>query len=265
MPPDTPVDALRGRAVNPARIGYAEFAPLADRLTDQFVSRTAAMTTLIDSSILFSDGFCFCVLCELLDVNHIVEAGTGFGGSTEMFARYFADGARVRRIWSVDDAVDPRWQWPLAKLGIRHYSRFVWSTEKRARAIARERLAPFANVTLRRGDAHQKLPAIIAALEPDARVGVLLDGPKGEEQILLAERLLREHRSVAFVALDDIGPIFDLEQRGARFRASPYASFSTADRDFFDRYGWVNQGRLPHRMAGDPRHTGYGMGILIDP
>lgn len=250
--------------MSPARVGLVEFSSLADGLTDRFVSRTGPMTALIDSSILFSDGFCFCVLCELLEVNHIVEAGTGFGGSTEMFARYFADGTRVRRIWSVDDAVNPRWQWPLAKLGIRHYSRFVWSSDKRARSIARERLMPFPHVTLVRGDAHQKVPAIIGALEPDARVGVLLDGPKGEEQIILAERLLRENPFVAFVALDDIGPIFDVEHRGERFRASPYATFSTADRDYFDRYGWINQGRLPDRMAGDPRHTGYGMGILVN-
>jgi hypothetical protein len=246
------------------RTGFAEFAAVGDRVAEQFVSRTSPMTALIDSSILFSDGFCFCALCELLDVNHIVEAGTGFGGSTEMFARYFADGTRVRRIWSVDDAVNPRWQWPLAKLGLRHYSRFVWSSEKRAKQIARERLAPFANVTLVRGDAHEKIPAIIGALEPDATVGVLLDGPKGEEQMVLAERLLRDYRAVAFVALDDIGPIFDVEHRGERFRASPYATFSTSDREYFDRYGWINQGRLPDRMAGDPAHTGYGMGVLIN-
>jgi hypothetical protein len=112
---------------------------------------------------------------------------------------------------------------------------------------------------------HQiKTPKIIAGLERDARVGVLLDGPKEEEQMILAEQLLREYRSVAFVALDDIGPIFDVEHRGELFRASPYATFSTSDREFFDRYGWLNQDRLPPRMLGDAGHTGYGMGILIN-
>jgi hypothetical protein len=250
--------------VNQRPFEFAEFTALADRLMEAFVSRTDAMTEWIDSSILFSDGFCCCVLCELLAVDHIVEAGTGFGGSTEMFARYFADG-RVRRIWSVDDAVNPRWQWPLAKLGLKHYSRFVWSSEKRAKQIARERLAPFPHVTLVRGDAHEKVPAITRRLAQEgSRIGVLLDGPKGEEQLILAEQLLREFRAVAFVALDDIGPIFDVEKRGERFRASRYATFATSDREFFDRYGWINRGRVPERMAGDPAHTGYGMGILVN-
>lgn len=244
---------------------FAEFVAVADGLTDRFVSRTDPMTEWVDSSILFSDGFCFCALCEWFAVDHIVEAGTGFGGSTEMFARYFADGTRVKQIWSVDDAVNPWLQWPLAVVGLRHYSRFVWSTEKRAKRIARRRLAPFQHVTLVRGDAHRQVPRIVARLSHQpARVGVLLDGPKGEEQMVLAEQLLRGCPAVAFVALDDIGPIFDVEGRGERFRASRYAAFSTSDAAFFERYGWINHDRVPERMAGDPTHTGYGMGVLIN-
>jgi hypothetical protein len=244
---------------------FNKFAALADGRTGRFLDRTKAMPEWIDSSILFSDGFCFCVLCELLAVQHIVEAGTGFGGSTEMFARYFTEPEPVSRIWSVDDAVNPWLQWPLAKLGIRHYSRFVWSTEKGARQVAKERLRPFANVTLVRGDAHVHIPRIVARLASQGEsVGVLLDGPKGLEQMLLAERLLREFHQVRFVAVDDIGPIFDIEGRGERFRASPYAAFATSDTAFFERYGWINQARVPARMSGQPTHTGYGMGILIN-
>jgi hypothetical protein len=243
---------------------WEAFAETADQSTARFVERTESMTEWIDSSILFSDGFCVCALCDFFAVDCLVEAGTGFGGSTEMFARYFQDSPRLRGIWSVDDAVSPRWQWPLAKLGLRHYSRFVWSTEKRAKHIARERLAPFSNVTLVRGDAHVKVPKIIRdQVTPDTRVGVVIDGPKGEEQLRLAETLLERFPGIAFIALDDIGPIFDVEQRGERFRASPHAAFATSDRQFFDRYGWINRGRLPPRMIGDATHTGYGMGILI--
>jgi hypothetical protein len=244
-----------------ASLSWETFAAAADRLTERFVARTDPMPG-VDSSILFSDGFCFCALCELFDVNVIVEAGTGYGGSTEMFARYFA--GTPMHIWSVDDAVSPRWQWLLAVLHIRHYSRFVWSTERRAKDVARKRLAPYPNVTLVRGDAHVKIPRLVREAQTrGARIGILLDGPKGEEQMQLAERLLQQFENVAFVAVDDIGPIFDVEGRGARFRASQYATFATSDRPFFDRYGWINKDRLPKRMQRSPGHSGYGMGILV--
>ena len=244
---------------------WERFVTAADAAVDRYLARTDVMSEWVDSGLLFSDGFCFCVLCEMFGVDHIVEGGTGYGGSTEMFARYFESGTCVKSIWSVDDAVNPLWQRPLALLAIRHYSRSVWSTEKQAKQIARERRTPFANVRLLRGDANRKLPRLVSRLARDgARVGVLLDGPKGDEQMRLAERLLRECPAVAFAALDDIGPMFDIERRGERFRASRYAAFATSDRAFFDRYAWINRGRLPARMIGAPGHVGYGLGILIN-
>ena len=68
---------------------------------------------------------------------------------------------------------------------------------------------------------------------------------------------------VLFAALDDVGPLFEAEQRHSRFLASPRAVFVTSERRFFDRYGWVNAGRLPARMIGKPDHTGYGMGVMV--
>jgi len=243
---------------------WGRFAALTDRVAGVFVECTAPMTENIHGGLLFSDGLCFCALCDYFDVDVVVEGGTGFGGSTEMFARYFGP-HRLRGIWSVDQAVNPRWEWLLAALHLKHYSRFTWSTEKRARAEAKVRLAPFPYVRLVRGDAHVRLPRLVARLAgQQARIGVLLDGPKGEEQIRLADRLLEASDRVRFVALDDIGPMFDYEARGERFRAHPRAAFATSERRYFDRFGWVNQGRLPERMIGRPEHTGYGMGILVN-
>lgn len=223
------------------------------------------MTELVDSSVLFSDGLCFCALCEMFEVEQIVEAGTGYGGSTEMFARYFDSDGRVRAIWSVDEAVNPRWQRLLAILHLKHYSRYVWSTDKRARQVAKARLQPFLHVTLAHGDAFRKLPAAIRKADREGvRVGILIDGPKGESQLQLAEDMLRLSAAVAFVAVDDIGPMFDAEGRHARFCASPYAAFATSDRAYFDRYGATNAGRVPPRMLANPQHPGYGLGILVN-
>lgn len=244
---------------------WQRFVTIADRVAGEFTDRTGGMADLVDSSILFSDGLCFCALCEMFEVDHIVEAGTGYGGSTEMFARYFAGGRSLRRIVSIDDAVNPRWQRLLAVLHIRHYSRFVWSSEKGAARIAKARLAGFPHVTLVRGDAFRKLPAIVNRIASEGgRIGLMIDGPKGELQMQLADQLLAVSPNVRFAALDDIGPMFDVEKRHARFCAHPFAAFATSDRAYFDRYGTVNRGRLPGRMLKDPAHTGYGMGILVN-
>jgi hypothetical protein len=249
----------------PVTFEWDRFLSFADHAMGEFGERTSGITDLVDSSILFSDGLCFCALCEMFAVDHIIEAGTGYGGSTEMFARYFADGRLVKRIVSIDDAVNPRWQRLLAVLRIRHYSRFVWSSEKGAARIARQRLSGYPHVTLVRGDAFRKLPSIVTSIVREGgRIGLLIDGPKGELQLQLADQLLALSPSVAFAALDDIGPMFDVEARHARFRAHPLAAFATSDRAYFDRYGHANRGRLPGRMLKDPAHPGYGMGILVN-
>lgn len=247
-----------------ASFDWNRFLTLADGIAPVFAERTAPITELVDSSILFSDALCVCALCEMFEVRYLVEAGTGFGGSTEMFARYFSGGVPVTRIWSIDQAVNPRWQRALGMLRIKRYGRYVWSSDKDAKRIARERLAPFSNVELLYGDACVKAPRLVARLAAEpARIGVILDGPKGEQQLHLAEQLIELSPQVAFVALDDIGPMFEIEHRHSRFLASRFAAFATSDRAFFDRYEWINAGRLPARMVGKPEHTGYGMGVMV--
>jgi hypothetical protein len=243
---------------------WDRFAAVADVIAPRFSERTAALAP-VPASILFSDGFCVCALCEMLGVEYLVEAGTGFGGSTEMFARYFAGAGPVKHIWSIDQAVNPRWQRPLGMLRIKRYGRGVWSTEKQAKRIARARLAPFANVDLMYGDACVKAPRLVTKLAArPARIGVVIDGPKGDEQLRLAEQLLDSSPNVAFAALDDVGPMFEVEGRHSRFMASAFAAFATSDRQFFDRYSWINAGRLPARMIGKPEHTGYGLGVMLN-
>jgi len=237
----------------------------ADRVAPLFAERTAAISELVDSSLLFSDAFCVCALCEMFGVDALIEAGTGFGGSTEMFARYFSGSAPVPRIWSIDQAVNPRWQRLLGVLRLKRYGRYVWSSDKNARVIARARLSAFSNVTLLQGDALVEMPRLAKTLARRSMgIGLVIDGPKGAEQLRLAEELLRQHPQVRFAALDDVGPMFDAEGRHSRFSASRHAAFVTSDAAFFDRYSWINAGRLPSRMMGKPEHTGYGLGVLIN-
>jgi hypothetical protein len=244
---------------------WVRFTSITDRIAGEFSRRTDAMAEHVDASILFSDGLCVCALCELFEVDQLIEVGTGYGGSTEMFGRYFAGHSRLRHIWSIDDAVNPRWQWLLAVTHLRRYSRHVWSTEKRAKEVARARLAAFSNVTLLRGDGFAKLPPLVRRLAGEGqRIGLLIDGPKGELQLRLAEQAFALSPLVTFAALDDIGPMYDAERRHAQFMASGGAVFATSDARYFDRYGSINRGRLPGRMLKNPAHRGYGLGVMVN-
>lgn len=243
-------------------IDYLKFQDTADRMAADFVNRTKDMA-FNRTSILFSDALCVCALCEMFEVDYLLESGTGFGGSTEMLARYFAGGHRVRRIWSVDLAVTPLRAWYLRWFGERN--RHVWSTANGAQAQARRRLSAFSQVELVHGDGTLELPKLVRSLTgAGSRVGVLIDGPKEAAQLHLAETLLAATPLVCFAALDDVGPAMGDGTRYARFLSSRYAAFATSDRDFFDRYVHVNLGRLPDRMRAQPAHTGDGVGILVN-
>jgi hypothetical protein len=120
------------------------------------------------------------------------------------------------------------------------------------------------NVTLLRGDACVKLAPLVTGLaKRQARIGVVLDGPKGDQQMRLADELLAHSPLVQFVALDDVGPMFEVEGRYSRMLANNNTVFVTSDARYFERYSWVNAGRLPARMVGKPGHTGYGMGVMV--
>lgn len=246
-----------------AAFDWPGFVAVADAVVPRFAEKTRSMPVWIDSGILFSDGLCFCAMCELEQVDYIVEAGTGFGGSTEMFARYFDEGHPVRRIWSVDRAATAGER--LLGLANAESARYLWPRSRKAHEVAAGRLKGFPHVTLVRGDAFDEVPALVdrLAAEP-ARVAVLIDGPKAGPQMVLAERLLAQSPQVRFVGVDDIGPKYDAEGRYRRFRRSPSAVFATSDRAFFDRYRAINDGRLPAFMARNPASTGYGLGILVN-
>lgn len=79
----------------------------------------------------------------------------------------------------------------------------------------------------------------------------------------LADELLAHSPLVQFVALDDVGPMFEVEGRYSRMLANNNTVFVTSDARYFERYSWVNAGRLPARMVGKPGHTGYGMGVMV--
>ncbi len=244
-----------------ATTSWERFAAAADRVTPAFDAVTRDLP-LVDSSVLFSDGLCVCALCELLAVDCIIESGTGFGGSTEMLAKYFTGRGPVKRIWSIDMATTRMQEWRI-RLGLEARPPHVWSRGRKAAAVASERLARYPMVTLVRGDGTTEVPRLVRErTRAGDRIGVLIDGPKEQAQFDLAEALLRTFTSVRFVALDDIGPKFG-DGRLERFSSSAYAAFSTSDPEFVERFRWIDRDRLPSYMRAVPGHTGYGLGVMV--
>jgi hypothetical protein len=245
-----------------AALDYGAFVAHADRIAPRFAAVTADLTEVAHASILFSDGLCICALGEMFEIDALVEAGTGCGGSTEMFARYFEAGRLPGGITSIDLAYTAFSTWWRTRLRMR--DRLVFTT-RWAQNVARERLGRYEHVTLLHGDAHRLMPRVVRRLvRQGLRVGLFIDGPKREPQLRLAHTCLRLSPLVCFAALDDIGPRFDAGERHAHFRSSPYAAFSTSDAEYFSRYSWVNGDRYPGNMGADPINLGYGVGVLVN-
>jgi hypothetical protein len=117
-------------------------------------------------------------------------------------------------------------------------------------------------VTLLDGDAFVEIPKLLERLDlRSSRVGIFLDGPKEQPQMQLANQLLDMSQSIAFAALDDVGPRY--RGRFERLLDNPRAVFCTSDEEFYSRYGWVNQGRLPPGSA-DRGAAMSGVGILVN-
>jgi hypothetical protein len=180
-----------------------------------------------------------------------------------MFARYFADHPKLKHIWSIDLTKNP----VLVSLGRYLFPQQGWihihPTDSKQKMNVERRLAPFRHlVSLVDGDAFVEIPRILSSLDLNAsRVGIFLDGPKEEPQMRLANQLLDMSPNIVFAALDDVGPRY--AGRFERLVTNRRAVFCTSDDDFYRRYGWVNQRRLPPGSE-DRGSVMSGVGVLVN-
>ena len=131
--------------------------------------------------ILRSEAFAFCLMCDHYAVDGIVESGVCNGRSTEFFASYHP-GTRVT-------ALD-------------------WAITEEARKVA----ARHANIRLQGTDSTVTIIPYVATA--GSRVGVFIDGPKGESAVRLAVECMKLD-NVSFVGVHDVAgnsearPLFD--------------------------------------------------------
>lgn len=155
------------------------------RILPSFIERSASVRWR-RHGVFLSEALAFCAMCEAVGVDVILESGIKCGVSTELLARYFGERSSIL-------AID-RAQGPVIK-------------------DTMERLSACSNLSFVFGDSRDVLPAVLRN-SAGARVGVLIDGPKGMTALRLARRCFDASESVRFVAVHDLG-------RSAVRRASP--------------------------------------------
>jgi len=160
-----------------------------------------------------------CGSFDLLDCDLVIESGRCRGQSTSILADYFA--GRKVRIISVELTRDENAE------------------------FAEKRLAGRTNVELRYGDSLQLLPAIIAE-NLNARIGLLIDGPKSYTAIKLIERLVNAFGNIQVACLHDTRRGSDARTMlsGTMFRAA-----FTDEIEYVDAYHELDEACKP--VAGE--------------
>tara|TARA_R110000824_G_scaffold11268_12_gene49255 strand:+ start:2490 stop:3398 length:909 start_codon:yes stop_codon:yes gene_type:complete len=126
-------------------------------------------TYITPRGVMFSEGFAMGAAFLHKEVDLIIESGVAYGGSTEMFAQMCPE---------------------IPILGFDTFTHYDNCYE-----YAAKRLAPYANVTLMKGDVFNKLPTILENLPSRIkRIGVFIDGPKNDGAVVLSHRLYDDPR-----------------------------------------------------------------------
>lgn len=203
-------------------------------------------------SVLVSEALSFCAMCDLFDVDMVLESGVYEGRSTEVWARYGGP------------------------------SRLVIAVDREIRPDARARLEPYPHLHLVEGDSNCKLSEIVA-MNRDRCIGVFIDGPKGPAAIRLGRSLL-ETPCVKFVGLHDVHWMSFGKTNLTRVELERYApEFCTDESWFVGRYKYLDISEskrdeeqsmrwIPYELKTDPgmpeRKLGsYGptIGYMVSP
>ena len=119
------------------------------------------------SGIILSEGFSFCVMCNIYNIDVIIESGTGGGISTGIFAQYFNN----KKIITIDNCGT--------------YGKGVFD-------LAKKRLAKFKNIVFIKGEAEKKIGKIVND-NRSLNMALFLDGPKGKKAVELAKTCFQCH------------------------------------------------------------------------
>ena len=164
-------------------------------------------------SILLSEAFAVCAMCDLYGVDSLVESGIYEGRSTMIWGNYLS------KVVAFDLTIRP---------GVS------------------ERI-PACNVSLVEGDSRKLLPAYLAVAS--CKVGIFLDGPKGEDAIMLGRQFLEV---VQFVAVHDMHKMSFGKLNDSRLLAEREGfQFFTDAEWFVEQYKFLDEGESQYDEEQD--------------
>src|SRR3990167_490656 len=82
-------------------------AILSRRIQKQCVSSVGTFKKILPlvwrpRTVLLSEGFAFCALCELFGIETVIESGVFDGRSTEIWTRFQPHSQKIKRIYAID-------------------------------------------------------------------------------------------------------------------------------------------------------------------
>lgn len=200
--------------------------PIHDRVmaqAKQSIGKFRVMVTPMEwmpRGVLTSEGFALCTMCDLYDVDAIVESGVRNGRSTNIMRRYLPKATMTVLDWEMSATSMHN----LEHMGIVAY----------------------------REDSMQSLLDHVESLKL-RRVGVFIDGPKGDEALKLAAECIRLPH-VQFVGVHDLPRLMDGRPYEARANLKRIPKFDYTDGRIFDdhwltdrtefvmEYAWLDTG-----------------------
>ena len=126
-----------------------------------------------NTGIVLNEAFSFCVMCNIFEIDLIIESGTGKGISTEIFAQYFEN----KKIITHDNCSV--------------YGNIIFEKTK-------NKLSKYKNITLIKNEINKR----IFDDHRHLNIALFFDGPKGKKAINLAKKCF-ENKNVKFVGIHD--------------------------------------------------------------
>jgi len=187
-------------------------ADLKDRIRGQFeksIIRYREILSRIEwvpRGILLSEGFAFCAVADLFEINTIIESGIFNGRSTQIWAEYFPKDITILAI------------------------------DQSLKGATIERLREYKNVWLIQDDSRKALKDQISLLS-NKKIAIFIDGPKGYRAVDLARACL-ESENVIFVGVHDVPKSEKARQIMEKWDVS---LFFTDEDWFIEAYKWLDR------------------------
>lgn len=212
---------LRYKKSGEFRIMSEKFFKACDEALDDFLEKMSGVGWQ-RKGIFFTEALAFIAMCKMHGVNTIIESGVRNGDSTEMWLKYFGDDIKL---YSVD-----------------------LMQHKDDVSAAINRLSHYKNLEFKQGDGEKVVPGIVHILPQNARVGILLDGPKEFGAMRISRRCFSASDRVKFTAIHDMGEgALAVSTKPStvssigQLRAWKNYIFNTDDKEFRKKYAYVDE------------------------